>query len=83
MKAPRTITIVCKDGNHFDVHEGERYSDRLCWEEMLGQIATLTHPSINAPRFRMDTPDEHAAYRARWEKAPIDDADVVDAEVRP
>jgi hypothetical protein len=61
----RTITIIVRSSNDFDVHEGERYSGRLCWEELLGQIATMTHPLINAPRFRMDTPEEHAARWAR------------------
>lgn len=79
----RTITIIVKDGNHFDVHEGELYSDRLCWEEMLGQIATLTHPSISAPRFCMDTPEGHAARRAKWDRTPDPDPNVVDAEIRP
>ncbi|MGE4243674.1 hypothetical protein [Ramlibacter sp.] len=60
---PRIITIVVRDGNHFDVHEGEKYSDRLCWEEMLGQVVTLTHSSIKAPRFWMATPEEHSARR--------------------
>lgn len=66
MNAPRIITIVVKGGNHFDVHEGERYADHLCWEEMLGQIATITHPMIDAPRFRMTTPEEEFARRERW-----------------
>jgi len=54
----RTITIVCHGGNHFDVFEGERYADHLCWDEMLGQVAELTHPSINRGRYRMETPEE-------------------------
>lgn len=81
MSAPRTITIIARGGNDFDVQEGERYCDRLCWEEMLGQIATMTHPAINVARFPMLLPDEHAARRARYARAP--DPTAVDAEVRP
>lgn len=55
---PRTIVIVMRDGNNFDVHEGDRSSGQLCWDEMLGQVASLTHPSINAPRYRMPTTRE-------------------------
>lgn len=61
----RTITIIVHDGNHFDVHEGERYCDRLCWDEMLGTIAELTHPKIGEARYRMRTPEEHQAWRDR------------------
>jgi hypothetical protein len=62
----RTITIVCHGGNDFDVHEGERYSGRLCWDEMLGQIASITHPEITRPRYPMETPEENAARFERW-----------------
>ncbi len=55
----RTITIVAIDGNHFDIHEGERYVTRLTWEEMLGSIAEITHPRIGASRFDMKSADEH------------------------
>lgn len=50
--APRVITIVVKGGNHFDVHEGEGYADHLCWDEMLGCVAELTHPTLCAGRAR-------------------------------
>ncbi len=63
--ATRTITIVVHDGNHFDVHEGERYCDRLCWDEMLGTIAELTHPRIGEARYRMSTPEERQKHRER------------------
>lgn len=56
--APRTITIVCVGPNSYTVMEGERYCDRLCWDEMLGTIAELTHPRIGDARYRMQTPDE-------------------------
>jgi hypothetical protein len=49
----------------FHVHQGERYADMLCWDEMLGQVATLTHVQIATPRYDMLTPDEYAARRDR------------------
>lgn len=60
MKGPRTITIVCHGANYFDVFEGESYTDHLCWDEMLGQIAQLTHPKIGEPRYEMLTPEGHS-----------------------
>lgn len=54
----RTITIVAHGHNHFDVFEGETYSDHLTWDEMLGQVAELTHSAINRARYPMRTPEE-------------------------
>jgi hypothetical protein len=58
----RTIVIVVRDSNDFDVHEGTSYIDRLCWDELLGTIATLTHPTLNTlepriPPYRMRSLD--------------------------
>ncbi len=55
---PREITIVTHDGPTFDVRVGDRYADRLCWGEMLEQIAELTHPSIQRESYRMATAQE-------------------------
>lgn len=55
---PRIITIVQTGGNSFSVHEGERFCDRLCWDEMLGTIAELTHPAIGGARYRMLDADQ-------------------------
>lgn len=66
MADPRIITIVAAADNHFTIHEGERYCPGLCWDEMLGSIAELTHPAIGGARYRMETPDEHAARRDRY-----------------
>ena len=59
----RTITIICREGNDFDVQEGERIAPKLCWDEMLGTIAELTHPSINRARYRMYEPDALASLK--------------------
>lgn len=56
----RTITITMRDGNDFDVAEDDRSVTRLCWDEMVGQIASMTHPMINKPRYPMLTEDERA-----------------------
>lgn len=67
MNAPtRTITIVVHDGNSFDVFEGDRCADRLCWDEMLGQIASMTHPAISKVRYAALTPEEREERTARW-----------------
>jgi hypothetical protein len=49
----RTITIEIHESNLITVREGERYADRLCWDEAIGQVVTLTHPDIKAPRYQM------------------------------
>ncbi|HOW49896.1 MAG TPA: hypothetical protein PLB26_19820 [Rubrivivax sp.] len=62
MKPTRCITIYFVNGNDFTVQEGEALCDRLCWDEMLGTIAELTHPAIGKARYRMQTPEEREAY---------------------
>jgi hypothetical protein len=61
----RQITICIDDKNDFTVHEGDRFADGLCWDEMLGTIAELTHPHIGSARYAMRTEAEWAEYRAR------------------
>lgn len=65
MRADRIITIEIFDVTSFTVRVGDLSADHLCWEEMLGQIATLTHSDIKHPRFRMLTDEEHAAEHRR------------------
>ena len=67
MKKPRNITVtVSENGTLFEVAEGGRSADMLCWEEMLGQVATLTHHEIRGPRFEMLTKAERIAREERW-----------------
>lgn len=58
MNPTRTLMIVCRGPNDFDVHEGERYASRLTWDEMLGQVAELTHSGIERARYGMYTMEE-------------------------
>ncbi len=74
MSVTRTITIVMHDdqGSRFyDVFEGERYADHLAWDEMLGEIASLTHCLINKSRYHLRTPEEYMARRELWAGTPI------------
>ncbi len=54
----RTITIEIVDSSDFTVKEGARYADKLTWDEMLGTIAELTHPSLGSSSYRMLTEEE-------------------------
>jgi hypothetical protein len=76
----RTITIEIDEDKGYTVREGDRYHDQLCWDEMLGQIAQLTHPQLGAARYQMRTEAEWAEYSKRFEpkreRAP-DDAPVL------
>lgn len=62
----RVIAIEIHGPNDFTVREVERACDRLCWDEMLGTVAELTHPRIGEARYRMQTREERAAQEARW-----------------
>lgn len=61
----RTITITFEGSGPFTVTEGDVNSGYLCWDEMLGQIAELTHPEIKSPRYSMKTEVEWQAWRDR------------------
>ncbi len=60
----RTIVIEVMDSDNFTVKEGDRYCDKLIWDEMLGTIAELTHPKIGTARYRMLT-------QAEWNAACV------------
>lgn len=73
----RRITITFDNDKGFAVTESGRTAERLGWDEMLGQIAQLTHPKINAPHYRMLTPAEQEAYGDRH-NIPQEDRDKFD-----
>lgn len=60
--APKRVIVIEVRVNGFTVREGDKFCPELCWDEMLGSIAELTHPRIGACRYRMFTTEEHAAY---------------------
>ena len=67
----RTITIEIHDGNDFTIIEGDRSCDKLCWDEMLGTIAELTHPKVGEARYRMRTAEEQAEWDAKYGPKPV------------
>jgi len=73
----RTITIVCFARGGFDIHEGERYSGLLSFDEMLGEVVRLTHPQLGDSHYGMLTPEEHAA---RFIRTPADFSEVTSKE---
>lgn len=56
-----TISITAEGANEFTVRVGDRYHAKMTWEEMLGQVAELTHPKIDRARFWLLTEEEWAA----------------------
>ena len=56
----KPIIIDHPEDHGWRVTVGERYVDELTWDEMLGIIAEITHPKINASRYLMFTADEWA-----------------------
>jgi hypothetical protein len=49
----QAITIE-KVGSSFRVKQGDKMSDRLMFEEMIGQVINLAHPSLGNPLFDWD-----------------------------
>lgn len=43
-KVARVITVECLAGGGFTVREEDKFCDRLCWDEMLGHLASMTMP---------------------------------------
>jgi hypothetical protein len=63
----RIITIEIEEQG-YTVREGDRYHDRLCWDEMLGQVTELTHPKLGETRYPMMTAEQWEAWRARLDR---------------
>lgn len=62
------MVISQPEPGHWTVAVGQAYCDHLTWDEMVSQVCSLTHPSINAPRYSMLTAAEHAERRRRMEE---------------
>jgi hypothetical protein len=60
----QSITIYMRPQGLYHVHIGDCYADMLTWDEMLGEVAQLTHPEIRHPRYG-ETVDQHMERRAR------------------
>jgi len=64
----RRITIEFGEGPPcgFDVvDEYGRRCDGLGFDEMLGQLVSITHPQLGKPHYRMQTEEQWAAERER------------------
>jgi hypothetical protein len=57
----RYILIEIHERGSFNVRENGRETGTLSWDEMLAQIAELTHPRLGAGRYPMQT-------KAAWEE---------------
>lgn len=68
----RQIVITFDNGKGFAVTEAGRTADRLGWDEMLGQVAQLTHPKIAAPHYKMQTVEEYQKQENEWNTEPDD-----------
>lgn len=68
MTIVRTITVEIHEDNNFTVREGGSYCPDLCWDEMLGTVAELTHPRLGTARYRMLSASQHARYQRKREE---------------
>ncbi|WP_431068166.1 hypothetical protein [Ralstonia holmesii] len=62
----RQIVITFNNDRGYAVTESGRTVDRLAWDEMLGQVAQLTHPQLGKPRYTMLTPEEYHAQEDKY-----------------
>jgi hypothetical protein len=44
---PRILQVVIVEGRWFDIYDGESMCRQLGWDEFLGAIAVITHPSLS------------------------------------
>lgn len=63
----KKLTIeIDTDANAFDVSDEQgRHTDLLAFDEMLGQVVSLCHPSLGEPLYAMRTPQEWIQWRER------------------
>ncbi|BAQ44360.1 hypothetical protein [Methylobacterium aquaticum] len=66
--------IITPEGGHFNVQQGGQVSKGLGWDELLGQIASLTHPDIKAGLFGMSKTGSAAPAADRVVPGPAETA---------
>lgn len=81
----RRFVIECGEGaegrSGFEViDEYGRTCLGLAWDEFLGQIVALTHPSIGRPHYRMQTPEAWAAERAERERRLLIEPSILEVD---
>jgi len=66
---PRILTIEMTGPNNYTVRRGDRFTPELTWDEMLGQVAYVTCPSVggqwNSGLFTLATMEEYKAAHLR------------------
>jgi hypothetical protein len=73
----RTIEIIVIDSGQFDVRERDLTAPGLVWDELLGQIASMTHPKLkDHAHFAMYTSEE---IKGTWADRTLD----AETETRP
>jgi hypothetical protein len=65
------------------VRVGDEYTDGLCWDEMLGQIVSLTHPDIEQPRYGMLTAEGWQQRRRDQDRRHVESRRAENWEVDP
>ena len=62
------IKIIHNENNSFTVSYKDKYADELCWEEMLGLIASLTISSNKPYQQWLRTDEEHEKFNQSLRK---------------
>lgn len=66
----RQVVITFDNDKGYAVTESGRTADRLCWDEMFGQIVSLTHPQLGTPRYPMLTIEQYNAQEDKFQTLP-------------
>jgi len=61
----RTPVEIFKQKKTFTVRQGQRYSDRLYWEEMIGLVAAMTIPERPLCMQWLKTQQQHDRRKSR------------------
>lgn len=73
-KVERNIIVQCLSGGGFTVREGDRFCDRLGWDEMIGHLASMTIPPGGRMYPMVTKAEEDAEIERRIQKRKERDA---------
>ena len=65
------IIITQNESGTFNVKQGERWADNLCWDEMQGLIAAMTMPEQRQCLQWLRTDKQHSEWKKQFKKINV------------
>lgn len=62
----KEIKIIQDINNSFSVHYKDKYANELCWDEMLGLVASLTISDNKPCQQWLKTEEEHKKFEQKF-----------------